>query len=135
MKTLITLIAALAAVSVFAQCADCGDKKAKAAEAQCHEEGTKPMSAKDAEYLKQAHAMLMASEGKQEECCKSTAAKPIAKGDPGCCNAPDAPKKFKVFVAGKGYAYFGCADSAKQGRSELMAKGAKVGKVQKVRAK
>lgn len=130
MKTLITLIAALAAVSVFAQCADCGDKKK--GEESCHAKGTQAFNAKDAEYLKQAHAMLLASEGIKEECCKSTAEKPVAKGSPGCCNAPDAPKKFRVKVAGKGYAYFGCEDSAKKGRAELMAKGKKVGRVEKV---
>ena len=43
--------------------------------------------------------------------------------------------KFKVFIAGAGYKYFGCEDSAAKGRKELLAKGAKAGKVQKVAGK
>lgn len=88
----------------------------------------------DDAFLAEAARMMAQAEGK-DACCKSTAEKPMAKGDPGCCNAKGAPAKFKVFVAGSGYRYFGCEDSAGKGRSQLLAKGAKVGPVQKVRGK
>jgi hypothetical protein len=38
--------------------------------------------------------------------------------------------KFKVFVAGEGYKFFGCQEMAGSGRAALIAKGAKVGPVQ-----
>lgn len=85
-------------------------------------------------FLAEAARMAAQAEGK-EACCKSTSEKPMAKGDPGCCNAKGAVAKFKVFVAGTGYQYFGCEESAGKGRTQLMAKGAKVGPVQKVRGK
>ncbi|MCW5943928.1 MAG: hypothetical protein KIS66_16990 [Fimbriimonadaceae bacterium] len=88
----------------------------------------------DDAFLAEAARMAAEAEGK-EACCKSTVEKPMAKGDPGCCNAKGAPAKFKVFVAGVGYKYFGCEDSAGKGRSQLLAKGAKVGPVQKVAGK
>ena len=40
--------------------------------------------------------------------------------------AKDALAKFKVFVSGAGYKFFGCEGSAKKGREELIAKGANV---------
>lgn len=71
----------------------------------------------------------------KEACCKSTAAKPQAKGEGDCCNAPGQFAKFKVFAEGK-YHYFGCEDSAAAGRNALVAQGyVGVGKVQKVRGK
>lgn len=65
-------------------------------------------------------------------CCKSTAEKPMAKGDKGCCNAKGEAAKFKVWADGK-YSFFGCEGSANKGRLELVAKGAmNVGKPQPV---
>jgi hypothetical protein len=84
----------------------------------------------DEEFMKIAKQMEISAEGKKA-CCKSTIEKPMAKGEKGCCNAPSEPKPFKVYVAGQGYKFFGCKDSAAQGRKELMASGVKVGQVQK----
>ena len=113
MKVLIiTSVLALASVSFGQACC-----KAKA-------------SAEDS-FLMMAKEMEMKAEGKQA-CCKSTAVKVVVKGEGECCNAPGSPVKFKVYVAGDGYKYFGCDGSAAQGRHELMAKGNKVGKVQPV---
>lgn len=81
-----------------------------------------------------AKAAMATAQG-QEDCCKSTAAHPIAKGEPGCCNAKGAPAKFKVYVSGIGYKYFGCEDSAANGRKALVERGAKVGSIQKVTSK
>lgn len=81
-------------------------------------------------FLRVAREMELSAEGKKA-CCKSTPEKVVAKGAKGCCNAPSEPKPFKVFVAGEGYARFGCEGSAKKGRQELIAKGKKVGPVQK----
>jgi hypothetical protein len=119
MKALIvTLFAAVAACSM-AQMPCCkGEKKPNAEES----------------FLKMAREMEMSAEGKKA-CCQTTATKSVEKGDEGCCNAKGESAKFKLFVAGSGYKYFGCEDSASQGRKELLAKGAKVGKVQKVRTK
>jgi hypothetical protein len=114
MKALLAL--AFAAVSCAALADDCCSAK-------------KP-SASEEEFMKVAQEMAMKAEGKMA-CCKSTAEKAVAKGDEGCCNAPAEPKPFKVFVAGKGYQFFGCKDSAAQGRKDLVAKGVKVGAVQK----
>ncbi|MBX3120074.1 MAG: hypothetical protein KF784_13490 [Fimbriimonadaceae bacterium] len=85
-------------------------------------------------FMAEARRMMAAAEAKKE-CCKSTAEKPQAKGEGDCCNAKGAEAKFKVFVAGAGYKFFGCKDSAAEGRAELLAKGAIVGKVQKVTGK
>ncbi len=95
--------------------------------------GDKKVSAEDA-FMAEARRMAAAAEGKQD-CCKSTPEKPVAKGEAGCCNAKGEVAKFKVFVAGEGYKYFGCEGSAGKGRTELMSKGKKVGKVQKVHTK
>jgi len=85
----------------------------------------------EAQFMALAQEMQMNAEGKKA-CCKSTAEKPVAKAEGACCNATGAQAKFKVFVAGEGYKYFGCPDSAAQGRKALATKGAKVGKVQPV---
>lgn len=113
-------------------CATAAKPKKKSAEASCCSAGKK-MSAEDA-FMAEARRMMIAAEGK-EECCKSTPAKPTAKGEGDCCNAEGAPAKFKVFVAGQGYKFFGCEGSAGKGRTELLAKGLTVGKVQKVTSK
>ena len=69
--------------------------------------------------------------GGKDECCKSTEAKVLAKGAPGCCNAPGEPAKFMVKV-GKETKYFGCEGSAGKFVAEAKTKGMKPGKVQKV---
>jgi hypothetical protein len=117
MKNLFVLAIALVAGAAFAD--DCCSAK-------------KP-SAED-EFMKIAQEMEMKSEGKMA-CCRSTVAKPVIKGEEGCCNASGEPKAYKVFVAGTGYKFFGCEGSASQGRKDLLAKGARVGKVQKVSLK
>ncbi len=109
------LILSLALISAAALADDCCAAK-------------KP-SAED-EFMKIAKEMEISATGKKA-CCKSTVEKPMAKGEKDCCNAPEQPKPFKVYVAGKGYKFFGCKDSAAQGRKELMASGVKVGHVQK----
>lgn len=67
-------------------------------------------------------------------CDKSTATKMVKKGGAGCCNAQGEAAKFKVWN-GMGYELFGCEDSAKAGRAELLAKGNVTGDVQSVVAK
>lgn len=142
MKSFVTVCVMLAAAMAMAQ--DCCEKKAEAKQggsaqaAACGPKskpaggscGQKGMSAEE-EFMREAHRMAMASEGK-DLCCKSTASHAVPKGGEGCCNAPGQSAKFKVFVAGAGYRYFGCEGSAAQGRKDLLAKGLKVGAVQKV---
>ena len=89
----------------------------------------KPQVSAEQEFMALAQETTLKAEGKKA-CCKSTAEKPMAKGDKGCCNAEGEKPKFKVYVAGEGYKFFGCEGSAKDGRSALVAKGARVGKVQ-----
>jgi hypothetical protein len=142
MKTLFTfLVAAVAAVSM-AQCtasaqAACGQSKNLVA-SQCASEKAAIDShcavTREEAFLAEARQMAMAAEGKKE-CCQSTAAKPMAKGDKGCCNEASQPAKFKVFVRGEGYKFFGCAGSAEQGRQALASNGSVVGKVQPVTGK
>lgn len=110
----------------------CGEKKTEAKQEAKQGCGTK-VCAED-EFMAEAERMMQTAEGKQA-CCKSTAQKPMAKGDKGCCNAKGEAAKFKVFVAGEGYKYFGCEGSAGKGRKELIASGKKVGNVQKVNGK
>lgn len=115
--------------AVKAQTADCAGKTA----ASC---ATKPSA--EHQFLAEAKKMEMQAqklETGKDECCKSTEVKPMLKGDPGCCNAKDEPAKFKVFIAGMGYKYFGCEESAGKERQKLIAKHARVGKVQKVTSK
>lgn len=102
------------------------------AQAPCCKGEKKP--SQEETFLKIAREMEMSAEGKQA-CCRTTAEKSVEKGDNGCCNAEGEPAKFKVFVKGQGYKFFGCEDSAAKGRKELLAKGAKVGKVQKLSTK
>lgn len=128
----------VSAVSVSAQGKEakdcCADKKPVVAQAQGDCCSDKPMTGEDA-FMAEAKRMMALAEMKatgEKECCKSTPEKPMMKGDPGCCNAEGAPAKFKVYVAGQGYKFFGCADSAGEARAELMGNGHKVGEVQKV---
>jgi hypothetical protein len=83
---------------------------------------------------KMATTKSQTKDGK-EACCKSTEAKPIGKGDKGCCNAKGANAKYKVYVAYEGYKFFGCEGSAKQAREEFVKQGYIVGNVQKVNSK
>ncbi|MBL8048506.1 MAG: hypothetical protein JNJ45_07485 [Chthonomonas sp.] len=76
----------------------------------------------------------VAKAAKQEACCTSTKAKPVAKMAKGCCNAKGESAKFKVFAGGK-YFFFGCAGSADKGRTDLMAKYLDVSAVQVVTSK
>lgn len=95
--------------------------------------GKKPLSADEA-FLREANMMRLKSEGK-EACDMTTATKAIAVGEKGCCKAPGMPKGYKVFVAGKGYELFSCDEDAGKARKALIAKGKRVGPVQKVSAK
>lgn len=132
MKTIVSLFALSAlAVTAFAQCETgtntCGAEtkkccKVEAAEKQMAAEGMKPFDAKDAEFLAMARKM-MGNDGKS---C----------GTGGGCGSKKAEvAKFKVFVAGEGYQFFGCQGSASKGRTDWVAKGARVGKIQKVTSK
>ncbi len=117
MKSILTLIVVTVCASSFAQCPACtGDAKKQ-----------------QDEFMAIARQMELKAEGKQE-CCKSTAEKPVAKGGEGCCSEKGTPAKFKVFANGK-YKYFGCADSAAKARKEMLAQGSRPGKVQKVRTR
>ncbi len=64
-------------------------------------------------------------------CEKSTATKMVKKGEAGCCNAKGEVAKFKVWN-GMGYEFFGCEDSAAEGRTQLLALGHVTGAVQPV---
>jgi hypothetical protein len=130
MKFFVTTIALCA--MAFANAQDCCKAEAKQAkqEACCSD---KKMT-KEEEFMAMAAEMAAKADSK-DMCCRSTPAHPVAKGGEGCCNAKGEPAKFKVFVAGVGYTYYGCEDSAKQGRSQWVAKGRKAGNVQKVASK
>ncbi len=67
-------------------------------------------------------------------CERSTPTKMVKKGDAGCCNAKGEVAKFKVWN-GMGYEFFGCEDSAAEGRTQLLALGHVAGAVQPVVAK
>jgi len=82
----------------------------------------------DAEFLAMAQEMTEKAEGKKA-CCMAKAV-PVAKAESKCCMAMGTQAKFKVFVAGEGYKFFGCQEMAGSGRAALIAKGAKVGPVQ-----
>lgn len=119
MKKLFVL-SVVSVMAAFASAQDCCGKKV----ADCG----------DAEFMAEAKRMMEASEGKKA-CCKSTDAKVVVKGEKGCCNAEGEVAKFKVFVTGKGYQFFGCEGSATKGRAAFVAKGHRVGQVQKVASK
>jgi hypothetical protein len=132
MKTIISLFALSAlAVTAFAQCETgtntCGADtkkccKVEAAEKQMAAEGMKPFDAKDAEFLAMARKMM----GENGKSCGEQSAS---------CGSKSQAAKFKVFVAGEGYQFFGCQGSASKGRTDWVAKGARVGKIQKVTSK
>lgn len=82
----------------------------------------------DAEFLAIAQEMTAKAEGKKD-CCNAKAVQ-VAKAQNKCCMATGDQGKFKVFVAGEGYKFFGCQEMAGAGRAQLIAKGAKVGPVQ-----
>jgi len=70
-----------------------------------------------------------------DECCASAAGGQVVKGEQGCCNAPTELAKFAVIADGKPH-YYGCEDSAKQGRTDLVKAGAtSVGEVTTVTEK
>lgn len=137
----LTMIAVVSvAVSAVAQgkpAQDCCEAKKPIVAQQAKQDGCcadKPMASEEA-FMAEAKRMMAMAEMKasgKAECCQSTPAKPMAKGEEGCCNAAGTPAKFKVFVAGQGYKFFGCADSAGEGRAALTAEGHQVGPVQKV---
>ena len=113
-----------AKVQVKAEGGECC--KSKAAKVQVKAEGGECCKAK-------AGKVQVKMEGK-EACCKSTAAKPMAKGGKGCCNETGALAKFKIFVDGQ-YMYYGCEGSANKARKEMMPVAFRVGAVQKVSGK
>lgn len=120
------------ATSAFAQGACCSASAQTTSAPVCSSK--QPFDQKDAEFLKLA-AQMSSDADEKKPCCKSTEQKVVMKGDKGCCNNVAEVARFKVFVAGQGYKFFGCEDSAKQGRSTLVAKGSKVGKIQRVSTK
>lgn len=130
MKLIVSTCLVVMAAFAFAQehCAggDCAKEKSKA--------GHNKVMTEDQKFLALAKQMAMEAEGKKA-CCKSTAEKPMAKGDKGCCNEKGGLAKFKVFVAGQGYQFYGCEGSAAEGRAEWKSKGKVVGAVQKVTSK
>lgn len=128
MKFFVTTLAVCAMAFANAQDSCC---KAEAKQGSCE---VVAKVDKDAEFMAEAHRMMAAAEGKKM-CCKSTASMPKMKGEDGCCNAKGEMAKFKVFVSGVGYQFFGCEGSAKKGRTEWVAKGHKAGNVQKVASK
>lgn len=117
MKKLV-LLSTLTVLAAFASAQDCCSSMKGAA-------------AGDDAFMAEAQRMAVMAEGKKA-CCKSTEAVAVVKGEKGCCNAKGEVAKFKVFVAGKGYQFFGCEASATKGRATLAAKGKAVGQVQKV---
>jgi hypothetical protein len=123
-------LAAFAALSIAQS--DAKAKAAPGAKQDCCPELAKTAKAAQSTDCCAQEAQAAA---KTDECCKSTEAKPMAKGDPGCCNAKGQPARFKVYVAGSGYQFFGCEGSAGKARQALLKSGAKVGKVQKVSSK
>lgn len=127
MKSLTLLIAVFAASFAFAQCEDGGKGSC------CSAKVVAKKSSGEAEFMAEAQKMAASAEGKKA-CCKSTAAKPMARGDKGCCNEVGTVAKFKVYADGK-YHFFGCKDSAAEARKELAQKGFAVGNVQKVRSR
>lgn len=126
MKTIFSLCIMLCVGAAFAQSDSCCTKT-------CDSTVAKKFKGDD-EFMRLAAEMTQESEGKEENCCRSTEAKVIAKGSKGCCNEKGIAAKYKVMVAGK-YQYFGCKDSAVKGRKLAMAAGKKVGKVQAVSSK
>jgi hypothetical protein len=139
MKIVLAILASSVAIAFAAHQgqASCADKPKTAVKGDaCCKDKAAPKTAaqKEKEFLAEAQRMTMAAEGK-EACCKSAPEKAVAKSDPGCCNAKTEAAKFKVFVAGEGYKFFGCEGSAKKGRASLVAQGKRAGSIQKVTSK
>lgn len=159
MKALIACMAALFAVAAFAQSdkSCCANKVAQAEKSCCASKVAAQSDcatacstskcattavrisacSKEDAFLAEAARMERLAEAKakassEKQCCKSTPEKPIPQGAPGCCNAPGGLAKFKVWVVGSGYKFYGCEGSARDGRNELMASGHRVGAVQRV---
>lgn len=113
MKILLTISLTLVLGSAFAQqcCAGggCGSKS-----------DLKPFNAQDAKFLAEAQKMMASSEVK------------------GSCPMEEKDHKamkssHKLYVAGKGYEKFCCSGMAAEAREKYLAKGVKVGKVQKIK--
>lgn len=133
MKKFLLMTISLGLIAGLAVADDCCAAGKKPGSKSC---GMK-MTAED-EFMAEAKKMMARADlhaKKKDACCTSTEAKVVAKEEKGCCNAPGEAAKYKVFVAGVGYKFYGCPDSAAQGRKMLMAKHTKVGEVQKVAGK
>lgn len=137
-KFVMTLVAAASLMAfAAAQQADCCAEKApspKAKEAKVAQAKATPKAKAAGDECADCKDAAKAPKA-EDECCQSTAAKPMKVGDPGCCNNGNEIAKFKLFVVGRGYAYFGCEDSAGKAREKLVKKGEFVGTVQKVGSK
>lgn len=136
---LMIVVAALACSAVAQKtdecCMEAAAKAPKAQNAKAHAKQAKSAKAAPEACCEEEAAMAAAKQG-EDECCQSTPAKKVAYGAEGCCNNPNEVAKFKVYVVGKGYVYYGCEDSAKKGRASILAKNIDfVGPVQKVSGK
>lgn len=162
MRHLLALFAlVVCAVAMADDCGQCADKSAKATccaekngvkcsgctkglDAKCPDTRERAFWAMATQMMGEAPAMGKASCGsggcgdsktaKAEECCKSTAAKKVAKGGEGCCNAPKSMAKFKVWAGGQ-YFFYGCEGSAAKGRDVLVQRGMIAGQVQTVQSR
>lgn len=131
MKKIFLMTISLGLLAGLAAADDCCTKKGDAKACGMKMTAEQEFMAEAAKMMAKAEKL----EAKKDECCTSTEAKVVVKEEKGCCNAPGEPAKFKVYVAGVGYKFFGCPDSAAQGRKMLAAKHTKVGEVQKVTGK
>ena len=132
MKFSVILVLVVSASVAFGQNC-CGGKDAKAEKAGYAKQGAcggHRMSAEE-EFMMEARRMAMQADANgMHGFDASVQSEGHACG--GACCAKGAPAKFKVFVSGAGYQYFGCEGSAKQGRQMWASKGKKVGAIQKV---
>ncbi len=142
MKTLLSLVLIATVGSAMAQAGDscCADKKAKNASAMTQSTGdgccagknaqnafgVSPFDANDAKYLAEAEKMMSA----KSDCAGKMAGCPMEK----MAKKSEKPI-YKLFVSGKGYEKFCCAKMAAQARLDHVAKGHKVGNVQKISTK
>lgn len=113
MKALLTISLTLVLGSAFAQqcCAGGG----------CGKSDLKPFNAQDAKFLAEAQKMMASAEGMGGSCNKSEH------------EAKAMKSTHKLYVMGKGYEKFCCAGMASEAREKYLAKGVKVGKVQKIK--
>ena len=95
MKALILSILALGTAFALAEGDQCTDGGC------CGKEKKGTVASSEAKFMAEANRMMLLAESKQE-CCQSTAAKPMARGDKGCCNEKGALAKFKVLVVDGG---------------------------------